>query len=189
MTEHLEGMRFPKAALVIRGAGFRDGAQDVRDFRRAVLGDLVRPAESLLLTSALAEARVTTDPSGNSKLSKGSEGGRRQRARDDAAAAAILAVAAGYREWHAAPRPAACVAIRAGWLVRSVPSQHVKRSAEALLVSLGHVWSRQSIAAVLSCSRRSRAKDHGDEPVGHAHGHFGSRTRECADIRERLDVR
>ena len=105
LTEHLEALRFPTAALVIRGAGFKDGAQDVRDFRRAVLGDLVRPAESLLLTSAMAEARVTSDPAGNAKLSKGSQGGRRQRARDDAAAAAILAVAAGYREWHAAPRP------------------------------------------------------------------------------------
>ena len=100
LTEHLEAMRFPRSALVVRGQGFKDGAQDVRDFRRAVLGDLVRPAESLLLTAAMAEARVATDPSGNSKLSKGTEGGRRSRARDDAAAAAILAVAAGYREWH-----------------------------------------------------------------------------------------
>ena len=31
------------------------------------------------------------------------EGGRRHRARDDAAAAAILAVSAGFREWHAGP--------------------------------------------------------------------------------------
>ena len=105
LTEHLEGLRFPKAALLVRGQGFQDGGQDVRDFRRAVLSDLVRPAESLLLTSALAEARTVSDPAGNMKLSKGSQGGRRQRARDDAAAAAILAVSAGYREWHAAPRP------------------------------------------------------------------------------------
>ena len=104
LTDHLDALRFPAAALVTRGQGYRDGAQDVRDFRRAVLGDLVRPSESLLLTAAMAEARVTSDPAGNSKLSKGSEGGRRSRARDDAAAAAILAVAAGYREWHAAPK-------------------------------------------------------------------------------------
>ena len=105
LAERLEAMRFPRAALVIRGQGYRDGGEDVRDFRRAVLDDLVRPSESLLLTAAMAEARVMTDPAGNSKLSKGSQGGRRVRARDDAAAAAILAVAAGYREWHAAPRP------------------------------------------------------------------------------------
>ena len=100
LTEHLEAMRFPRSALVVRGAGFKDGAADVRDFRRAVLTDLVRPSESLLLTAAMAEARVVTDPSGNSKLSKASQGGRRSRTRDDAAAAAIVAVAAGYREWH-----------------------------------------------------------------------------------------
>ena len=105
LRELLEGLRFPAAALIVRGQGYMDGGADVRDFRRAVLGDLVRPAESLLLTSALAEARVVSDPAGNSKLSKGSQGGRRQRARDDAAAASILAVAAGYRQWHAAPRP------------------------------------------------------------------------------------
>ena len=105
LTEILEGLRFPTAALIVRGQGYMDGGADVRDFRRAVLGDLVRPAESLLLTSALAEARVVSDPAGNSKLSKGSQGGRRSRARDDAAAATILAVAAGYRQWHAAPRP------------------------------------------------------------------------------------
>ena len=29
--------------------GFRDGGEDVRDFRAAVLGDQVRPADSLLL--------------------------------------------------------------------------------------------------------------------------------------------
>ena len=106
LTELLEGLRFPAAALIVRGQGYKDGGADVRDFRRAVLGDLVRPSESLLLTSALAEARVVSDPAGNSKLSKGSQGGRRQRARDDAAAAAILAVAAGYRQWHRARRPA-----------------------------------------------------------------------------------
>ena len=105
LTEHLEALRFPKAALLIRGQGFMDGGQDVRDFRRAMLSDRVRPSQSLLLTAAMSEARVMVDPSGNAKLSKGSEGGRRSRARDDAAAAAILAVSAGFRQWHAAPRP------------------------------------------------------------------------------------
>ena len=55
------------------------------------------PVKSLLLTAAMGEARVLTDPAGNSKLAKGSEGGRRMRAKDDAAAAAILAVALGVR--------------------------------------------------------------------------------------------
>ena len=106
LRDALDAARFPTAAVVVRGQGFKDGAQDVRDFRRALLSDRVRPAESLLLASAMAEARVVTDPSGNAKLSKGAQGGRRVRARDDAAAASVLAVAAGYREWHAAPRTA-----------------------------------------------------------------------------------
>ena len=51
---------------------------------------------SLLIRSALAEARTLSDPAGNVKLAKGSQGGRRQAARDDAAAAMILAVARGW---------------------------------------------------------------------------------------------
>ena len=38
-----------------------------------------------------------SDPSGNEKLAKAAEGGRRVRAKDDAVAAAILAVAEGRR--------------------------------------------------------------------------------------------
>ena len=100
LRDVLENLRFPSAAIVVRGQGFRDGGEDVRDFRRAVLGDLVYPVESLLLTSSMAEARVTLDPAGNAKLAKNTQGGRRHRAKDDAAAAAILAVAAGYRQWQ-----------------------------------------------------------------------------------------
>ena len=80
------------APIVERGMGFRDGGEDVRQFRRAALEQRVRPMPSLLLTSAMAEARTISDPAGNSKLCKGHEGGRRPSARDDAAAAAILAV-------------------------------------------------------------------------------------------------
>ena len=61
-------------------------------FRRAVGEGRVSPIPSLLMTAAMAEARTVADPAGNSKLTK-----TRQRARDDAAAAAILAVAAGTR--------------------------------------------------------------------------------------------
>ena len=41
----------------------------------------------------MGEAVTIADPAGNEKLAKSSEGGRRSRARDDAAATAILAVA------------------------------------------------------------------------------------------------
>ena len=100
LRERLEALRFPMARVIVRGMGYRDGSEDVRGFRAAVLAGLVRPADSLLLTSALAEARVATDPAGNAKLAKKSEAGRRQLARDDAAAASVLAVGYGYRLWH-----------------------------------------------------------------------------------------
>ena len=100
LRQALEAVRFPLgAALVERGQGFKDGGQDVRDFRAAVLADQVRPERSLLLSAAMAEARAVGDPAGNWKLAKNRQGGRRAQARDDAAAAAILAVAEGRRRW------------------------------------------------------------------------------------------
>ena len=83
--------------LVSRGQGFKDGAEDVRRFRTAILDGMVRPTPSLLLRLAMREAVVVTDPAGNSKLAKATEGGRRRRARDDAVAAAILAAAHVHR--------------------------------------------------------------------------------------------
>ena len=97
LRDALEAAGVPLADLEFRGMGFRDGAEDVRGFRKACADRLVMPLPSLLLRSAMAEARTVSDPAGNAKLSKGSQGGRRVRARDDAAAAAILAVAAGVR--------------------------------------------------------------------------------------------
>ena len=103
LRQHMGAVGFPQAALMVRGMGFRDGSEDVRAFRRAVLGGYVKPADSLLLTAAMSEARTVSDPSGNSKLAKSGQAGRRVRARDDAAAASLLAVAAGYRQWHTSP--------------------------------------------------------------------------------------
>ena len=106
LRDALDAAKVPRAELAIRGQGFKDGAADVREFRRAVLADHVKPTTSLLLRNAVGEARVTMDPAGNSKLAKQSESGRRLRARDDAAAAAILAVAVGARAGSKpAPRP------------------------------------------------------------------------------------
>ena len=102
LKQHLEAVNVPLCELVERGQGFKDGGQDVRDFRAAILGDYVRPSESLLLRAAMSEARVTGDPAGNWKLAKHAQGGRRANARDDACAAAIVAVALGYRRWHSA---------------------------------------------------------------------------------------
>ncbi|MCY4572913.1 MAG: terminase large subunit [Gemmatimonadetes bacterium] len=97
LRQELEAVRFPMAELVVRGQGFKDGGQDLVAFRRACLGGRVRPERSLLLRAAMAEARTVSDPAANEKLAKSAQGGRRSRARDDAAAAAILAVAEGTR--------------------------------------------------------------------------------------------
>ena len=98
MRDALDKAGVPPAALEIRGQGFKDGAEDVRGFRRAILEGKVTPEPSRLLRYAMGEARVLMDPAGNAKLAKRAEGGRRSTARDDAAAAAILAVAAGVRQ-------------------------------------------------------------------------------------------
>lgn len=104
LRDALDKAEIPAAAFETRGMGYADGGADVRAFRRACAEGRVTPAPSLLLRSAMAEARTISDPAGNAKLSKGSQGGRRHRARDDAAAAAILAVAAGVRQ-TARPKP------------------------------------------------------------------------------------
>ena len=103
MRDALDKAGVPPAALEIRGQGFKDGAEDVRGFRRAILEGKVTPRPTKLLRHAMGEARVLMDPAGNAKLAKRAEGGRRSTARDDAAAAAILAVAAGARRATAPP--------------------------------------------------------------------------------------
>ena len=84
LREALAAVRFPVVPLVLRGMGFRDGSEDVRAFRRVALSGDMRPTRSLLMRSAMAEARCVHDDAGNAKLSKSTEGGRRVRARDDA---------------------------------------------------------------------------------------------------------
>ena len=97
------GLRLPEPTW--RGQGWRDGAQDVRAFRAAVLNEDVAAPESLAIRAALAEARVVADQAGNEKLAKAGEGTRRRRGRDDLAAAIILAVAEGCRR-EAGRKPA-----------------------------------------------------------------------------------
>ena len=101
----LKAAKVPRCPFMARGQGYKDGGEDMRAFRRACLDATVRPVQSLLMRSAMAEARAVMDPAGNVKLCKGREGGRRMRARDDAVAAAILAVAEGQRRTSARPAP------------------------------------------------------------------------------------
>ena len=97
LLDALEAGPIPPCDIEWRGQGFKNGAEDVRGFRAAVLDRKVAATPSLLLRAALSEARTVSDPAGNEKLSKGHHGGRRSRGRDDAAAATILAVALGSR--------------------------------------------------------------------------------------------
>ena len=96
LREELAKSEYPRCPVVVRRMGFFDGGNDVREFRIACLDGYVSPAKSLLMRSAMSGARVVGDPAGNWKLAKGGQG-RKPRARDDAVAAAILAVAEGRR--------------------------------------------------------------------------------------------
>ena len=89
------GLRLPEPTW--RGQGWRDGAQDVRAFRAAVLEGRVAAPVSLAMRAALAEARTVADSAANEKLAKSGEGQHRRRGRDDLAAAIVLAVAEGMR--------------------------------------------------------------------------------------------
>ena len=97
LLQELEASGLPGGALMLRGMGYKDGGQDVRAFRRAAVDGRFVTRRSLLMRAAISEAVVMVDPAGNAKLAKGHEGGRRLAAKDDAAAAAILAVAEGER--------------------------------------------------------------------------------------------
>ena len=104
LREALGKAGVPLCRLIFRGQGFRDGAQDVRDFRKSCLDGNVAPVKSLLLRSALSVARCVSDVSGNAKLAKTGQG-KRPGARDDAAAATILAISSGTREPPRASQP------------------------------------------------------------------------------------
>ena len=103
LKEILGNAKFPATAIEVRRHGFLDGGADIREFRDAALDGHLFPFPSLLLRSAVAEARIIMDAGGNTKLTKSGHG-RRRSARDDAIAAAIIAVAVARR---AANRPTA----------------------------------------------------------------------------------
>ena len=97
LRQALDDARMPRCELTVRRTIMKESAEDIRAFRSACLDGRVKSSRSLLLTWALSGAVTIRDSSGNEKLAKRSEAGRRQGHRDDAAAAAILAVAEGSR--------------------------------------------------------------------------------------------
>lgn len=81
-----------RVPIIWRGFGWKDGAEDIQRFQRAIYDRRVAAPRSLLLHSALADAICLVDPAGNPKLAKGRASGR-----IDPAAAAVLAIAEGQR--------------------------------------------------------------------------------------------
>ena len=70
----------PASAFSAREAmGWKDGAEDVRGFRRACIDGRVKASKSLLVRSALVRSGHDLGPCrATAKLAKSSEGGRRQ---------------------------------------------------------------------------------------------------------------
>ena len=128
----LRPSQFPLAELVERGQGFKDGGQDVRDFRAAVLGDHVRPSQSLLLLrAAMSAARVTGDPSGNWKLAKHVQGGRRANARGRCLRCRDCSCGgAGYRRWTAKTQATTLALQRDGGLSWNQLQMRARRRAQ-----------------------------------------------------------
>ncbi|RKF22726.1 terminase [Altericroceibacterium spongiae] len=91
-TEAMAKAGLGRVPFIWRGFGWKDGAEDIERFRRALFDGEVKTVPSLLLRSAFADAITLVDPAGNHKLAKA-----RSLGRIDAAAASILAIAEGVR--------------------------------------------------------------------------------------------
>ena len=70
LRQALDAVQFPQADLIHRGQGYKDGSEDVRLFRRAMLEHKVIPSESLLLRSAFSEGRDGIRPRRKRKTRK-----------------------------------------------------------------------------------------------------------------------
>ena len=98
LEDALDAANLTSVPVILRGMGFRDGGDDMRRFRRAAVEGKVKTPVSLLMRSAIAGAVTISDPAGNAKLAKARDTSeRRDGHRDDALAAAILAVGEGVR--------------------------------------------------------------------------------------------
>ncbi|MDF3608330.1 terminase large subunit [Paracoccus sp. DMF-8] len=105
-SEAMNAAGLARVPFIWRGFGWKDGAEDIERFRRALFDGEVKVAPSMLLRFAFADAVTLVDPAGNHKLAKA-----RSLGRIDAAAATVLAVAQGARMRAAPVRKA-----RATWL-------------------------------------------------------------------------
>ena len=98
LEDALDAAELTSVPVILRGMGFKDGGDDMRRFRRAAVEGRIRTPVSLLMRSAIAGAVTISDPAGNAKLAKARDTSeRRDHHRDDALAAAILAIGEGIR--------------------------------------------------------------------------------------------
>ncbi len=97
LRQAIEGARLDGVRRILRSGGYIHGAEDIRFFRRALLRRKLAAPVSLAFRSALSEARTVPDVQGRLKLATRTAGERRDRARDDLAAALVIAVAVGER--------------------------------------------------------------------------------------------
>ena len=87
LRQALEAAGFPLTDLVERGMGYKDGGEDVRGFRAAVLGDTVRPSLSLApgrYGRGPGHVRSGREPEvieGHARRTPGAGGGRRRGCR------------------------------------------------------------------------------------------------------------
>lgn len=91
-AEAMQAAGMSRVPFIWRGFGWKDGAEDIERFRRALFDGEIRVVPSMLLRSAFSDAITLVDPAGNHKLAKA-----RSLGRIDAAAATVLAVAQGAR--------------------------------------------------------------------------------------------
>ncbi|ATX64452.1 terminase large subunit domain-containing protein [Roseinatronobacter bogoriensis] len=91
-VEAMQGAGLARVPFIWRGFGWKDSAEDIERFRRALFDGEVKVAPSMLLRFAFADAITLVDPAGNHKLAKA-----RSLGRIDAAAAAVIAIAQGAR--------------------------------------------------------------------------------------------
>lgn len=104
--EAMNGAGLGRVPFIWRGFGWKDGAEDIERFRRALFDGEIKVTASMLLRFAFSDAITLVDPAGNHKLAKA-----RSLGRIDAAAATVLAVAQGARMKAAPTRKS-----RASWV-------------------------------------------------------------------------
>ena len=104
MRELADGMRrcgLDDVPLWGRGMGWRDGDADIGAFYECMRVGGLRVVRGLALDAAAAGATVAVNVAGGRKFAKATEGGRRQKHKDDVIASSLLAVSAGWRWWQA----------------------------------------------------------------------------------------